>query len=175
MSLIKKLIAVLSDEQLIQAFGEIQKWKTTNILPDGVVRTTHDQLEEQLGEEMDLRITEQSILFEMACRFADEFQKRQREALSAFPALLNPFLGLQEKYLARGLDGEIIGFNDEKLTEHNCSEIHSDLVELFETGRYYTSNELILTQLKLFLVKEQIPYQVKDSSVGHKFMLTIKE
>lgn len=174
MSFIKQQVAMLSDEELAKAFGEIRDWKKSSILSKGIVRNTHAVFEEHMNEEMDLRLTEEAFLYEMGRRFTQEFEKREREALGSFPLLRSPFQELQDKYMSRNVDGEYDSFDNEKLTEHNCWELHSDLIELFETGRYYTSNDTVLEQLKNFLNKEKIPYFVDEESIGYKYILKIK-
>lgn len=88
MSIFKKMASLLTDDELVQAFGEIECWrKGQSTLPEGIVRTLHAKAEAMLGEEQDLRKIEDVLLFEMAGRFVNQIREAEREALKHFPLL----------------------------------------------------------------------------------------
>lgn len=67
---LKELVQSLTDEQLKLAFEEITEWKyNSGVLPEGIVREIHAKFEEKFGDN-NLRVTEDTLLYEMAKRFA---------------------------------------------------------------------------------------------------------
>lgn len=177
MSIFKKMASILTNEELAKAFEEIECWRTgQSTLPDGIVRTLHAKVEEMHGEEQDLHITEDVLLYEMAGRFVNQIREAEKEALKPFPLLQSNFLQIQSKYLVCDITGEAIGFVSEYLVKCDCEDLQSELVELFLKGYYYTSNEPVVKEIIRFLESEKIVYELLDEkpSFGFKYKLSIK-
>ncbi|SFR07112.1 hypothetical protein [Desulfoscipio geothermicus] len=66
----EKLVGKLTEDELRQAFKEIDDFRRTGILvQNGIVRKTHCEFEKQVNTELlSLRVTEDAILFEIAKR-----------------------------------------------------------------------------------------------------------
>jgi hypothetical protein len=76
---------------------------------------------------------------------------------------------LRQKYLFFDDDGEVSGF-DNKIIDKIGYDLHSDLVELFDGGYYYTNNEKVVKELENLLKKEGIYYDLRlNESVFFKF------
>jgi|GEM_PF-3142915 len=65
---IKTIVAGMPNEELKTAFLELSEWINTGILTDGIVRRYHALYEEKMGYEIDLKVTERAILFELGKR-----------------------------------------------------------------------------------------------------------
>lgn len=67
---IKHIFAQLTDKELQKAFQELKEWMETSILKrEGYVRALHEDCETQLDMDIDLRVVETQILYEMGERF----------------------------------------------------------------------------------------------------------
>lgn len=68
---LESITSRLSDEELREAYLEIKHWRffsNEGVLPQGVVRKCHAELEERLNCPQELKTVEEAILFEIAKR-----------------------------------------------------------------------------------------------------------
>lgn len=175
MSILKKMIQVLSDEELAKGYEEISNWKYgSGALNEGVVRRFHTRLEENMKDEMDLRSTENAFFTEMCRRFYISADFNKRETTEQSGHRLNPLEELQCKYLTKKEDGEGIGFDEQVLKKYNCWNLHGDLVELFDKGHYYTNDSNVIETLKELLDQENIPYKMGNTNTYlYQYLLQI--
>ncbi|MFF2531321.1 hypothetical protein ACFVS2_20675 [Brevibacillus sp. NPDC058079] len=178
MSIIRKMVNQLSDTELLKGFDEIKESRKGGTFSEtGTVLSIHEKFEAAMNEELSVRTTEDAFLFEMASRYAKYINDTERKALSSFPQLQTPFQQLQQKYLSIREDhvhGDTIFFHNGKLTEHNCFNLRSELLQLFISGSYATSDDIILKKVLKFLDKENVPYTLKDGSTCFKHIINIK-
>lgn len=70
--ILSTLVEKASNEELKQAFKEIEQERKEGVIKkDGIVRKYHRDFEDVVGEEQDIRLTQNAILYEMARRFAE--------------------------------------------------------------------------------------------------------
>jgi hypothetical protein len=64
----EEVVQQLTDDELKLAYFEIKEWRSTGVLPSGVLRTAHEKFEKITETDQNLRITEDAILLEVARR-----------------------------------------------------------------------------------------------------------
>lgn len=71
--ILSTIVEKASNEELKQAFKEIEQERKEGVLKkDGIVQKYHQDFENVVGEEQNIRLTQEAILYEMARRFAAE-------------------------------------------------------------------------------------------------------
>lgn len=71
--ILSTIVEKASNEELKQAFKEIEQERKEGVLKkDGIVQKYHQEFENVVGKEQNIRLTQEVILYEMARRFAAE-------------------------------------------------------------------------------------------------------
>lgn len=68
MELLEKEIQQLTDDELKDAFNEIEGWRKTGHMPEGVFRSVIKKYKEKTNETLRFHVVENEFLFEMAKR-----------------------------------------------------------------------------------------------------------
>ncbi|MGE6755990.1 hypothetical protein ACQKFO_21550 [Rossellomorea sp. NPDC071047] len=72
MKKIEEIVSELSNEQLKQGFSEINAWRKTGVLSNGIIREIHKKYTEQGDVDYPVYYMENPFLYEMARRHYSE-------------------------------------------------------------------------------------------------------
>lgn len=69
--MVRNALSSLTDDELRNAYFELKEWMNTGVLKgNGLVRKIHSEWEAKLKADIDLRMIEKKILYEIADRFS---------------------------------------------------------------------------------------------------------